>query len=195
MSSGGATVVGLRVSSFIVIAGERRATLGSFITSSQAKKVFKINDRLILGTAGVLSDAQTILKILREQLRYYEVSVKKKMSVRSAARLLSRIMYSYKMYPMMSEVLIGGIDEKPVLLVMDPIGSIIEDDYAAIGTGGAIAIGVLEENYKKDLGEEEAVMLAYKSVKQAIKRDALSGGAIDVVVVNEKGVREETFRQ
>jgi proteasome beta subunit len=194
LSVGGATIVGLRTKNFVVIAGERRATYGSFIASSQAKKVFKINDRLAIGTAGVLGDAQAILRILREQLRYYQLSVKKGMSVRSAARLLSHIMYSYKLFPMMSEVIVAGIDEKPVLLVMDPIGSIIEDDYAAIGSGGAIAIGVIEDGYKQDLTESEARELVVRAVRQGIRRDALSGGSIDVIIIDDKGAREETIR-
>ncbi len=195
MSTGGATVVGLKYKDGVVIAGERRATLGSFIASSQAKKVYKINDRLALGTAGVLGDAQAILRMLREQLHYYELTTKKKMSVRSAARLLSNILYSYKIFPMMSEVIIAGLDEgKPVLLVMDPIGSIIEDDYAAIGTGGHIAIGIIEEEYKGGLTLKEAKQIAIKAVKQAIKRDALSGGDIDLVVINKKQSTEETIK-
>ncbi len=195
MSSGGATIVGLKFDKGVVLAGERRATIGSFISSSSAKKVFLITDRLAIGTAGVLGDAQTIIKILREQLRYYEIEMKKKMSVKAAARLLSNVLYSYKLYPMMSEVLIGGIDDKPVLLVMDPIGSVLEDTYAAIGTGGYIAIGILEEGYKENMNEDEAKTLAYRAVRQAIRRDALSGGQIDIVVVSESGAHEETLKE
>ncbi|MFP3268651.1 MAG: proteasome subunit beta [Desulfurococcales archaeon] len=183
----GATVVGLKFSSGIVIAGERRMTYGSYIQSSNAKKVFLLNDRMAIGAAGTVGDLQNIIRLLKEEMRYYEGEVKGKMKVRSAAKLLSNILYSLKVFPAMAEFVLGGIENgSPVLAVLDPVGSVLEDDFVAVGSGGSISIGIIEELYKPGLSEGEAIDIAVKAVKQGIRRDALSGGDIDYVVVTKE---------
>jgi proteasome beta subunit len=183
----GATVVGLKFSSGIVIAGERRMTYGSYIQSSNAKKVFLLNDRMAIGAAGTVGDLQNIIRLLKEEMRYYEGEVKGKMKVRSAAKLLSNILYSLKVFPAMAEFVLGGIENgSPVLAVLDPVGSVLEDDFVVVGSGGSISIGIIEELYKPGLSESEAIDIAVKAVKQGIRRDALSGGDIDYVVVTKE---------
>ncbi|MGB9726035.1 MAG: proteasome subunit beta [Fervidicoccaceae archaeon] len=183
----GATVVGIKFQEGIVIAGERRMTYGSYIQSSNVKKVFLINERMGLGAAGMVGDLQNIIRLLKEQIRYYEGETKNRMKVRSAAKLLSNILYSLKIFPAMAEFIIGGIEDGvPVLAVLDPVGSVLEDDFIAVGSGGSIAIGVIEELYKTNMSETEAVELAVKAVRQGIRRDALSGGDIDYIVVTKE---------
>jgi proteasome beta subunit len=109
------------------------------------------------------------------------------MKVRSAAKLLSNILYSLKVFPAMAEFVLGGIENgSPVLAVLDPVGSVLEDDFVAVGSGGSISIGIIEELYKPGLSEGEAIDIAVKGVKQGIRRDALSGGDIDYVVVTKE---------
>lgn len=181
----GATVVGLKYKDGIVIAGEERMTYGTYIASSHAKKVYMINERLAAGTAGLMGDTQNILRILKEEIRYYENETKMRISVKSAAKLLSNILYSFKGFPVMGEFILGGIDiDKITLVVLDPVGSVLEDDYIAIGTGGPVAIGIIEELYEPNLNEKEALELAVRAVKQGIRRDAFSGGTIDYVIIS-----------
>ncbi|MEM0020952.1 MAG: proteasome subunit beta [Fervidicoccaceae archaeon] len=183
----GATVVGIKFSNGVVIAGERRMTYGSYIQSSNVKKVFLINERMAIGAAGTIGDLQNIIRLLREEIRYYEGETKNRMKVRSAAKLLSNILYSLKIFPAMAEFVVGGIeDDSPVLAVLDPVGSVLEDDFVAVGSGGSIGIGIIEELYKPGMSENEAIELAVRAVKQGIRRDALSGGDIDYVVITRE---------
>lgn len=180
----GATVVGIKFQNGVVIAGERRMTYGNYIQSSNAKKIYLINERMALGAAGMVGDLQNIIRILKEEIRYYEGETKNRMKVRSAAKLLSNILYSLKIFPAMAEFVVGGIEDgSPVLAVLDPVGSVLEDDFVVVGSGGSIAIGVIEEQYKNNMSETEAIELAVKAVRQGIRRDALSGGDIDYVVI------------
>ncbi|MEM3905033.1 MAG: proteasome subunit beta, partial [Sulfolobales archaeon] len=78
--------------------------------------------------------------------------------------------------------------------VMDPLGSLIEDDYAAVGTGAPIAIGVIESEYSKDMSLELAEKLAVKSIKAAISRDAVSGDGVDVVVIGRSRSYEKFYQ-
>jgi len=180
----GATAVGLRTKDSVILAAERRIAYGGFVMSKAGRKVFLIKDRYGLAFAGLFADIQTLKRIMTLQIHDYEIENSRKMSVKSAVRLLSVIMYQYKFMPFLSEVIFGGIDEEgPHLYVMDSLGSVIEDDYAAIGTGAPIAIGIIESKYRKDLSPEEAKELALNAVKAAISRDATSGDGIDVVVI------------
>ncbi len=180
----GATAVGIRTNNSVVLAAERRVSYGGFVMSKAGRKVFLIKDRYGVAFAGLFADIQTLKRIMDLQIHDYEIENSRKMSVRSAVRLFSVIMYQYKFMPFLSEVIFGGIDEEgPHLYVMDSLGSVIEDDYAAIGTGAPIAIGIIESKYRKDLSPEEAKELALNAVKAAISRDATSGDGIDVVVI------------
>jgi proteasome beta subunit len=196
----GATAVGIRGEGFVVLAAERRLSYGGYIMSRSGKKVYKITDYLGIALAGLFADMQAIVKIIAAELSYHEITVGRRMSVKGAAKLLASILYSYKYYPFLSEILVGGVeaDGTSRLYVMDPLGSLIEDDYAAIGTGAPIAIGVLENGYKKNIGVDDAKQLAISAVKAAIARDAMSGDGIDLLVIkqSEKGVQaiEESVR-
>ncbi len=190
----GATAVGIRTSEAVVLAAEKRVSYGGFVMSRTAKKVFGVKDRYGFAFAGLFADIQTLKRIMEVEIHAYEVTNARPMSVRAAARLLSVILYQYKNSPYLSEIIFGGIDEEGThLYVMDSLGSMIEDDYAAIGTGAPIAIGIIENRYKKDLSVEEIEKLAIEAVKAAIRRDAVSGDGVDVVLITKKGIKESSY--
>lgn len=187
----GATAIGIKVEDGVVLAGDRRLTYGGYIMSRSAKKVFKVTDSIGIAFAGFFADLQALSKILSAEIRFYEVTSSRRMNVRSAAKLLSNILYSRKIVPYLSEAVIGGVDGTGShLYVLDPIGSLIEDDYAALGSGASIAIGVIESQYRSDLKVEEAKDIALEAVKAAIKRDASSGDGVDLITIRKTGVEE-----
>ena len=190
----GATTVGIVVKNGVVLASEKRVTYGYSLMSKAGKKVFKITDRLGLACAGLIADMQTISRILAAEVRLYEIENARRMSVRSAAKLLSTILFNKRLLPYFTETLIGGIDDSgPHLFILDPIGSLIEDDYAALGTGAKIAIGILESEYDKNHPLSKAREIAIKSIKTAIGRDAISGDGIDILVISPEGMKEESI--
>jgi proteasome beta subunit len=82
--------------------------------------------------------------------------------------------------------------DKPVIYTLDPLGSVLPDEYAAVGTGAEMALGVLDPQFKKKMTEKEATDLAVKAVRSATMRDSFSGDGIDVLVVNKEGMKEFT---
>ena len=99
--------------------------------------------------------------------------------------------------PLLMETVVGGYDaDGPSLYSMDPVGSLIPDDFLAAGSGAPIAIGVLEADYVKGLDCEAGAALAKKSIKAAIARDAISGDGLDILIIKADGseVRTESFR-
>lgn len=188
----GATTVGIKCSNGVILASERRMSYGGYILSKRIKKVFKITDKLAVAFAGLFADMQALARFLKAEVNFYELTANKPMNVKSVAKILSIILYSQKYMPYMSETLVGGIDDEGShLFILDPLGSVIEDDYAAVGTGAPIAIGIIESLYREEINLDDGKKLAYQAVKAAIERDAASGDGIDLVAVSEKGIFEE----
>jgi len=199
----GATAVGLRVGDIVVLGSEKRFGYGGFVMSRSAKKVFKVHDRIAIAAAGIFADMITLSRIISTELRYYEISSSSRVSVKGAAKLLSAILYSYKYIPFITELIVGGVDEEGShVFVMDPLGSVIKDEYAAVGTGAPIAIGILESEYQSlasrktpDPGSiaEDAVNLVVKAIRAASSRDAMSGDGIDVAIIRSNGIEERVY--
>ena len=101
-------------------------------------------------------------------------------------------MYERRYYPLLTQVIVGGVDGESAIYTLDPLGSVLPDDYAAVGTGAEMALGVLDQEFKQGIKEKEAVTLAVKSIRSAIMRDTASGDGIDVLVVDKSGCREFT---
>jgi len=191
----GATSVGIKAKNGVVLASEKRLAYGGYIMSRGAKKVYKVTDRIGVAFAGLFADLQALTRFLRAEVKFYEVTSNRVMTVKSAAKLLSNILYSQKFIPFLSEAIVGGIDpDGPHVYVLDPIGSLIEDDYAALGSGASIAIGVLESGYTSDITLENAEKLAVSSIEAAIKRDAASGDGVDLIIISEGGIVEKEVK-
>jgi len=191
----GATTVGIRGKDFVVLASERRMSYGGYILSRSIRKVFKITDKIGVAFAGLFADMQALAKYLEAEVKFYELTLEKPMRIRSAAKILSIILYSQKYMPYLSETLVGGIDSEGAhLFVLDPLGSLIEDDYAAVGSGAPIAIGIIETNYSKVKSVDDAEKVAYDAIRAAAERDSSSGGGVDLLVITKEGIKEQYLR-
>ena len=110
----------------------------------------------------------------------------------TVAKMMSNLMYERRFFPLLTQVIVGGVVDKPVIYTLDPLGSVLPDDYAAVGTGAEMALGILDQQYKKEIQEIDAINLAVKSIRSAINRDSASGEGIDVLVINKDGIKETT---
>ncbi|MGC8608079.1 MAG: proteasome subunit beta [Vulcanisaeta sp.] len=188
------TAVGIKASDGVVLAAEKRVAYGFTMFSRSGKKVFKVNDNIGMASIGILADMQVLTKIAKAYMSLYSLDTKTRPSIRSAAKLLSYVLFSNRILPYFVEVLVGGIDDEgPHLFIMDALGSLIEDDYAAVGTGTKLAIAILESNYKPGMSIKEARDLAIKAINQSISRDPVSGDGIDILTITGNGSTEETI--
>lgn len=188
----GATVVGITYKDGLVLGAERRVTLGGFIVSKNAKKTFKVTNSVGAACAGMIGDMEILIKELQSYVRLRELELRRPLPANSIAKLLSVIMFERRFAPMITQVMIGGINAKPSIWILDPLGSLIPDDYAAVGSGAEIAIGLVESGYSEDMTQEQAKNLAVRAIRSAIKRDVSSGDGVDLLFVTKDGIREET---
>jgi proteasome beta subunit len=191
----GATTIGAVFHDGVILASEKRVAYGYLIVSKGAKKVFKITDQIGAACAGLVGDMQILTREVEAQANLYSMDVGRKVSVRSAAKLMANILFNRRYAPLITQTIVGGLDEEgPSLYVLDVLGSLIPDKYAAVGSGTEIAIGILEEGYKEGMKLKEVKDLVTRSIKSAISRDVMSGDGIDFLIITKEGVTEESVK-
>lgn len=190
----GATALGVVFKDGVVLGADKRFAYGNFILSRSSKKVFLISDNVGAACAGMISDMQVLIKRVSAEVKLRELEIKRPVSPNSVAKFMSAVMFSERLYPLLTQVIIGGVDGSPAVYVLDPLGSIIPDDYATVGSGTEIAIGIIESEYKKDMDEDSAVKLAVKALKSAMQRDAASGDGIDLLVIKANETRQQEIK-
>jgi proteasome beta subunit len=188
----GTTTVGLVFHDGIVLATEKRATMGNLIASKKAKKVYQIADRIGMTTAGGVGDAQQLARLMQVECNLYNVRHDKPISVVAAATLLSNYLQQNRYYPYYVQLLVGGVDKNgPSVYSVDAMGGASkEDDIVSTGSGSPMAYGVLEDRFKGDMSEDEAATLAIRALKAAMRRDSASGEDISVVVITKDKYEE-----
>jgi len=120
------------------------------------------------------------------------MEIKREIPPNTIAKMMSNMMYERRFFPLLTQVIVGGAIDKPVIFTLDPLGSVLPDEYAAVGTGAEMALGVLDPQFKEKMTEKEAVELAKKAVKSATLRDSFSGDGIDFLVITKTGSKEFT---
>ena len=191
----GATTIGVVFHDGVILASEKRVAYGSLIVSKTIKKVFKITDQIGAACAGLVGDMQILAREVEAQANLYDMDVGRKIPVRAAAKLMANILFNRRYAPLITQTIVGGLDEEGAsLFVLDVLGSLIPDKYAAVGSGTEIAIGVLEEGFKEGMKLKEAKELVTRAIKSAISRDAMSGDGIDFLTVTKEGMTEESVK-
>ncbi len=187
----GTTTVGAVGADVVILGADRKATMGYLVASKDSKKIFQLDDHVGMTIAGVSGDAQALERYIKAEFRLYELKEGSKITITGAANLVANILYSRRFYPYIVQLIVGGYDDKPGLFSFDPVGGTSEEkEYFATGSGSVMALGVLEDKFKKGMSTDELKRLVARAIHAATKRDIASGGSgIDLVVIDSKGFR------
>ena len=188
----GTTTVGLVFSSGVILATEKRATMGYMIASKKAKKVYQVADRIGMTTAGGVGDAQQLARILTVECNLYQIRRSRPITVGATSTLLSNYLNQNRYFPYYVQLLVGGIDESgPSVYSVDAMGGATkEEEIVATGSGSPMAYGVLEDRFVPQMSEDASIDLAIRALKSAMKRDAGSGEGIHIVVITKDKYEE-----
>jgi proteasome beta subunit len=189
----GTTTIGVVCKDGIILASDTRVTMGFYVAHKHGKKIYKIDDHLAMTIAGSLADAQRTVDILTANAQLYKLNMSRPLPISSAARLIANLLFSTRYAPLVTQVLIGGVDDTgPHVFSLDPFGSLTEEKCVATGSGSPIAYGILEDRFKEGVSVKEFLPIIVKAVNSAMKRDSASGDSFNVAVIDEKGYRELT---
>jgi len=195
----GTTTLGIICKDAVILAADKRVTMGEgalFISHKKFDKILPITDNISVTTAGNVSDVQFIVKLTKAELRLKQIRTKVEPGVKETANLFGMLTYEnirkFSTIIGISAFLVGGVDKKGFWLYeVVPDGSVVEHkNYVSCGSGSVVAYGVFEDAYKDNMSVDEAVKLAVRAVSASMQRDTASGSGIDVVVIDKNGVRK-----
>lgn len=189
----GTTTLGMVCKDGVVIATEKRATMGNLIAHKKTKKLYKIDQHLALATAGLVGDLQSLARYLNAEANLYRLKRDVRMPVKSAATLMANILNQSKFMPFYVQLVLGGYDDTGgYVYSLDAAGGAIPDTYTSAGSGSPFVFGFLEDSYHEGLSTDEGIELAVRAITAAKNRDSASGGMIDVAVINKDGFKSVT---
>jgi len=187
----GATAIGISYKEGIILAAEKRVSYGNFVVNKNTKKIFPVTEHVGAACAGMIADMQVLVRQVTALAKIRKLETKRIVATNSIAKLMSVIMFERRFFPLLTQVVVGGTEYKPQIYTLDPLGSVLPDDYASVGSGAEMALGVIDAEYSQDLSEDKARNLVIKAMKSSIQRDSSSGDGIDILTINRSNLREE----
>lgn len=189
----GATAVGISFDNGVVLASEKRVSYGNFVVNKNTKKTFPVTDQVGAACAGMIADMQILVRQVAALAKIRKLETRRNVPPNSIAKMMSVIMFERRFFPLLTQVIVGGIDNKPQIYTLDPLGSVLPDDYAAVGSGAEMALGVMDGEFRDNMSEKGARELAVKAIKSSIQRDSASGDGIDILSVTQNRHQEESL--
>ncbi len=190
----GATAVGITYNDGVLLAAEKRVSYGNFVVNKNTKKTFNVTDHVGAACAGMVADMQVLVRQVSALSKIRKLETRRNVEPNSVAKLMSVIMFERRYFPLLTQVVVGGVTTgKPEIYTLDPLGSVLPDRYAAVGTGAEMALGVMDAEFNENLDEEKATNLALRSIRSSIQRDSASGDGIDILIINKNGKSENSY--
>ena len=186
----GATAVGITYDNGVLLASERRVSYGNFVVNKNTKKTFSVTDHVGAACAGMVADMDVLVRQVSALSKIRRLETRRNVQPNSIAKLMSVIMFERRYFPLLTQVIVGGITDQPEIYTLDPLGSVLPDRYAAVGTGAEMALGVMDADFSDTLDEEKATALALRAIRSSIQRDSASGDGIDLLIINKDGKKE-----
>ncbi|RIK11251.1 MAG: proteasome subunit beta [Acidobacteria bacterium] len=179
----GTTVLSLRYDLGVVIAGDRRATEGSFIAHRSIEKVFLADDFSGVAIAGAAGPALEMVRLFQTELEHYEKVQGDRLSLEGKANRLATLIrnnFALAVQGLVVVPIFAGFDLRRGvgrIFKYDVTGGRYEEsDYHAEGSGGRIARSYIKQHFEEGLSEEDAVRVATGALYEAADEDSGTGG-------------------
>src|ERR671918_2491447 len=187
----GATAVGISFPDGVTLAAEKRVSYGNFVINKQTRKIFPVTESVGAACAGMIADMQVLVRQVEALAKIRKLEIRRNVATNSIAKLMSVIMFERRFFPLLTQVVVGGVEYRPQIFTLDPLGSVLPDDYAAVGSGAEMALGVMDAEYTQGMSDEKARDLVVKAIKSSIQRDSSSGDGIDLLTITKDNLRED----
>lgn len=202
----GTTIVAAAFPGGVVLAGDRRATMGNMIAQRDIEKVFPADEYSAVGIAGTAGLAVEMVKLFQLELEHFEKVEGEQLSLEGKANRLSTMIRSnlgMAMQGLAVVPLFVGYDvdrEKGRIFSYDVTGGRSEElGFAAVGSGSVFARGALKKLYREELTEQQTATVAVQALYDAADDDSATGGPDltrriypVVTVITEEGFKRLT---
>lgn len=205
----GTTIVAAAFPGGVVLAGDRRATMGNMIAQRDIEKVFPADEYSAVGIAGTAGLAVEMVKLFQLELEHFEKVEGAQLSFEGKANRLSTMIRSNLAMAMQGLAVVpvfAGYDvdrERGRIFSYDVTGGRSEEHgYASTGSGSIFARGSMKKLYRDDLTERETLTLVVQALYDAADDDSATGGPDVgrriypiVTVITDEGFRRLTDAQ
>jgi len=179
----GTTIVAATFDGGVVMAGDRRATMGNIIAQRDIQKVFPADEYSVIGIAGSAGLAIELVRLFQVELEHYEKIEGTVLSADGKANRLAALIrgnLSLAMQGLAVVPLFAAFDretQRGRIFSYDVTGGRYEEqDFHAVGSGSMFARGALKKLYSRDLTEGDCVTAAVQALYDAADDDSATGG-------------------
>ena len=183
----GTTTIGLKLKDGVILASDQRATMGNLIAHSDVQKVYQLADNIGMTIAGVVGDAQLMVRYMQSEISIYSMKKGSPMSVTAAATLVASVIRQ----GFYLGLIVGGYDRTGGhIFSIDGAGGYIEDKYCSVGSGSVFALGALESSFKEGMSKDEGIDVAITALNSARRRDNCTGDGMLVSYIGPNGYEQ-----
>jgi proteasome beta subunit len=179
----GTTIVAATFPGGVVMAGDRRATMGNIIAQRDIEKVFPADEYSAVAFAGSAGFGIEMVRLFQVELEHYEKLEGTTLSLDGKANRLSALIrgnLAMAMQGLAVVPLFAGYDEEIKggrIFSYDPTGGRYEEThFHSVGSGSLFARGALKKLYREDLSATDCVTVAIQSLIDAADDDSATGG-------------------
>ena len=179
----GTTIVALVCRDGVVMAGDRRATMGNIIAQRDVQKVFETDAFSAVGIAGTAGLAVELVHLFQVELEHYEKIEGTPLSLEGKANRLSSLLRAnlgMAMQGLAVVPLFAGFDvaqERGRIFSYDVTGGRYEEhDFHGVGSGSSFARGSLKKLFRPDADTDAAVRVALEALYDAADDDSATSG-------------------
>jgi proteasome beta subunit len=180
------TIVALAFDGGVVMAGDRRATMGNLIAHREIEKVYPADEYSCVGIAGTAGIAVELVRLFQVELEHYEKIEGALLSLDGKANRLSTMIrgnLGLAMQGLAVVPLFAGFDiarTRGRIFSYDVTGGRYEErDFHSVGSGSLFARGSLKKRWRPGLTGAEAVGVAVEALTDAADDDSATGGPDD----------------
>lgn len=179
----GTTIVAVAFTGGVVMAGDRRATMGNYVAQNDIEKVFPADDFSAIGVAGSAGIAIELVKLFQVELEHYEKIEGMPLSVEGKANRLSVLLRGNLGLAM------EGLAALPLYAAYDGErnsgrvfsyditgGRYEEHDYFAVGSGSLFARASLKKMFEPSENSNFAIQIALEAIYDAAEEDSATAG-------------------
>ncbi|MCW2667513.1 MAG: proteasome, beta subunit [Frankiales bacterium] len=179
----GTTIVAVTHADGVIMAGDRRATMGNVIAQRDIEKVFPADEYSVVGIAGTAGLAVEMVRLFQVELEHYEKLEGSVLSLDGKANRLSTMIrgnLGMAMQGLAVVPLFAGYDlarSQGRIFSYDVTGGRYEEhSFHAVGSGSVFARSALKKRYRDGVREGDAVQLAVDALYDAADDDSATGG-------------------
>mmetsp|Transcript_5152 Transcript_5152/g.14177 ORF Transcript_5152/g.14177 Transcript_5152/m.14177 type:complete len:237 (-) Transcript_5152:815-1525(-) len=185
----GTSIMAVEYDGGVVCGADSRTSTGAYIANRVSDKITALDEQIYTMRSGSAADTQAVSDYVRYFLSQHKNETQKQTSVKTAAKLVSMLLYENK--GMLSgEMIVAGWDKVNGGQVYKCAmgGSMLRRPYSTGGSGSIFIAAYCENNFRPGMTKEQAMDFVDKALGLAMASDGSSGGSVRKVVIDASGV-------